>query len=248
MSTRLKIWLAYAALIVVYLALINYLLSFASQVPPVMPVLSALVGMLAFLYLTYGLIVPAMFGRLGPKRELPPAGPVIATGRCEGRVGWFSFSGPIRVTVHSDRLTLRAFAIGEYTIHGQEISSITESRRRWRHELAIEHTAPGNASPFVLTSRSDDLSSAIAHIDRSPVAVVSAPDEPGDQSARNFVRNVVALLYLGGLIACIGIAGIFVTELVRAERIDLFSLLFIAIPALMAYQLARKLIHRERQD
>lgn len=84
---RLKILLGRAALIVVFLAVVNLLMLITSLTAPVNLLLSSLPGLVGGDYLTFVFLVPVKLGRLGPKRELPPPGPMITIGRCGGRIG-----------------------------------------------------------------------------------------------------------------------------------------------------------------
>jgi hypothetical protein len=73
------------------------------------------------------------------------------------------FSGPlIKVTVYPDRLTLSLFLMGEYTITGPEIRSVTLVRR----QLVVEHAALGRTSPVRLHGLADHVVAAIMRIDR----------------------------------------------------------------------------------
>lgn len=198
MKTRLRIWLSYALLFTSFLAMANTLFIFFRQTVSVNAVISIMVGVLSTILLVYLLQVPLMLGRMGPKRVLPPAGPVTATGRCGGDIGEV-YSGPrVKVTVHSDRLTLQIPTMGEYTILGQDISSIADAGDRQRG-LVIEHTAPGQASPAQLDSVSEELRSAISQIQRDPVTDLQVPDDPDVEAAQTALRNIVRLSKILGV-------------------------------------------------
>lgn len=119
-------WLAYPAFVIVALAMVNFGLVFVQRPTPVPVYVSHPLGMLAGASLMFVFVLPSsVSGRLGIGRVLPPPGPGIATGKCGGRLGRMTVSGRlITVTVYADRLTLRIFPMGEFTIHGSDIDSV----------------------------------------------------------------------------------------------------------------------------
>lgn len=140
------------------LAFVNFWLRDSSPVPIWV---SHPIGMVAMGYVVIGVLLPAILGRARPHDPSP--WPPVAVARCSGRVGWVRFSGPlIKVTVYPDRLTLKLFLMGEYTITGPEIRSISVSG--WRG-LVVEHTA-GRFSPVRLHGLAAHVVAAIQRIQR----------------------------------------------------------------------------------
>ena len=90
MRTRTKTWLAYPALIVVVLAVINFGVLVNHQSPPVPVFITHPLGIAASAY-RFPFQLSGRFGQLSPRRALPPAGPLIATGRAGGRIGRVRF-------------------------------------------------------------------------------------------------------------------------------------------------------------
>jgi hypothetical protein len=245
MTTRVKMWLGYPAVIVWVLGSADLVYYTSTGTSPVSLLIAGPLTLLAGGYLVFAFLVPAIFGRSVP-RQLPPAGPVIAVGKCEGRLGGLRVTGrSIRVSVYSDRLTLRIFPMGEYTVHGSEIRNVSRTERFWGYEIAIEHTGPGHVSPVVLKNPGE-LAAVIARIDRRPLELPAQPvaDAPTAEAARNVV-------WIFESISCaLGIAGGLVTlgwgVIDVAAEPDLFGAVVAGTGGVGAYLCARVLIKQLR--
>jgi hypothetical protein len=153
-----KVLPAAVAVVVVVLTGINF---YAYPDSPVPIWVSHPIGIVATGYLVIGFVLPAVLGRQRPQDPSP--WPPLATGRCGGRVGLVKFSGPlIKVTVYPDRLTLKLFLMGEYTILGTAIRTISQDG--WR--VVVDHTSPGRISPVRLHGLKGHVIAAILRIER----------------------------------------------------------------------------------
>lgn len=250
MGTRVKVWSAYAAVAILFLSVINFLLFFVSGSSPVSLYISVPLGGLAVGYLVYAFLVPAILGEPDSK-QLTLAGSAIATGLCGGKIGDVSIFGPfIGVTVYSNGLTLRPFKLGEYTIHRRDISSITDGGGFWLRRVVIEHTAPGKASPVVLTSRSARLRTAIMRIARDRAKAQAKPpvsDTSEGEVPRDLVWNLVSLMYLAGLVTFLVMVGFSVFDLVRAPSGNVAAVVFICLGLPGTYVFTRALSRNERR-
>lgn len=118
----------------------------------------------AFVYLVFAVVLPAIIGRQAP-RASPPAEPPIALCRCGARFRFLGFWPPmVGVTVYTDRLTIRPLLMREYTILVTELVSISEWRGLFNTGYRIDHAAPGLVSPFKLFWLADDVLASIQRI------------------------------------------------------------------------------------
>lgn len=179
-NQQVKTLLGYLALVVVVLAVANFVWLAATGVAAVPMYVSHPLGIVAAFYLLFVFVVPTMLGRQVP-RALPPAGPPIATFRAGGRLGRVGYSSSLTaVTVYADRLTLKPLFLGEYTIHGSDIRSVTDLGGMMFRRVRIEHAGPGLFTRITLTRVPDDARAMIARISRDPLP----PGRPAPARAR----------------------------------------------------------------
>jgi len=240
-NTRVRALLAYVAWVVMVLSFVNFGWSWLHHASPVPILVSHPLLLLSIGYLLFGFYLPATFGGAGLNRVLPPPGPVVAAGRCGGRIGRLAVSGRlITVTAYADRLTLRLILIsGEYTIHGSEIRSVAENGP-WRRQVVIEHTAPGRASPLLLHAPPDDLRWAIFQIRRDPV------DLPGAGGTDRAIRHATTFLYGAGVLLAVGLVVFGVVQVVGSS--NLFFVPFVAFGLGGVYWSAREFVNYRRQN
>jgi hypothetical protein len=212
-----KVLLGCLALIVVVLALANFVV-FNTTGDAAMPIyVSHPLGMLTVVYLVFVFVVPTMLGRPSA-RVLPAAGPPTAMFRSGGRLGRVNFSGRlIKVTVHRDRLVLRPFLLGEYTIHGSEIRSVIDLGGMMFRRVQIEHAGPGLFSRVVLRSVPDHARTQIGHIARNPLPPgLPTPTHTG--ISRTTGRRFTSILFVVGFLLCLGFVAFGVVQFARYQE------------------------------
>lgn len=243
---RARVWLGWLALAVGVLAGISFGISAFNHAFSVPVYVSLPLGALAIVWLMSMVVIPTLLGRLGPQRVLPPPGPAQATGRCGAHFGkWLDWSrGLAQVTVYSDRLTLRLVISGEYTVHGSDIRSIT--RKGPEHDLIIDHTGPGRASPLELMSLGPNVSRAISRIRRDPApALPDLPADSWDRAARKVAWTTFATVYVLAFALGVGLVGYGVVQLTREP--GLFHVVLIVLGLGFIYKGVRRIIRHSRR-
>lgn len=245
-----KVWLGYLALVVFVLAFANFMLFAFTDSTPVPVLVSHPLGMVAGGYLGFQFMFPWLLGRRGVGRVLPPPGPPVATYRCAGRIGRVKFSGRlITATVYADRLTLHPRFLGDYTIHGSDIRSITDDRVLWSRAVVITHVAPDVASPVALLSLPADIRDQLSWIRRDPPAggiAEHANPTPDSRAERTARRRIELALFVFGIAAGLGFIGFGVVQMMRAPHP--FYVVWLAFALVIEIQVVREFGKRRRQD
>jgi hypothetical protein len=240
-----KTLLGYLALVALVLGLANFAVFAATQESAVPIYVSHPLGMLAAFYLLFVFVIPTMLGRQAA-RVLPPAGPPVAMFRSGGRIGRVAFSGKlIKVTVYADRIVLKPVFLGEYTIHGSEIQSITDLGGMMFRRVRIEHAGAGTFSRVTLYSVPDHARSQIAHISRDPWIAAHYPPPARDEVAQAAGRRITSIMFVLGFV--VGVSLVAVGIVMFAHYQQPFLLVWAAAMLAGTFVVAREFVKFRRR-
>ncbi len=238
----MRVLLGYLALVIFVLGVANYIVFNTTGEAAVPIYVSHPLGMLAAGFLLFVFVIPTLLGQPAA-RVLPPAGTPLATFRSGGRMGRVNFSSKlIKVTVYADRLTLKPPFVGEYTIHGSEIRSITDLGGMLFRRVRIEHAGAGLFSRVTLNSVPDEVRAWLGHVRRAPL-----PPGPRTPVRRQAVvdRRITTLAFVVAILVLLGLVAFGITQFARYDQAIL--LVWSAAPLVVAGVVAWEFVKFRRR-